>query len=356
MSPLMCFSPLKIPHFNSTFQLGHHMHLRKLKIFLMNLDGNKICIARRSTQQKTEKYYHHLLHYPPVPFFQTSTPCTIWHLLCSGVAEADRNWACNMHERDLKITIDYYDPVMKRLNDKNGKILRIKAAILLQTVDEIGNFSEISDFGKCLKKWNEFQSNHTFWNFFSLFFGGGGYNRRLKFLRGGVPVIKSSLVNFSFFPPQGIRVIFNTKLICFHYPWIVHSIIWYKIMLTNPTCLVDLEKIKFECTSKSHNEYNVSLLHIFTPQNCIWNTIIFFWKEVIQKLCWPDFGIFRAPTYPWLTLLKTFSYFYVYEVLFMCQWHFSYHLPTSSWQRSFWRTTNEINHFFSVFKVQILDK
>ena len=57
-----------------------------------------------------------------------------------------------MHERDLKITIDYYDPVMKRLNDKNGKILRIKAAILLQTVDEIGNFSEISDFGKCLKK------------------------------------------------------------------------------------------------------------------------------------------------------------------------------------------------------------
>ena len=130
---------------------------------------------------------------------------------------------------------------------------------------------------------------------------------------------KSSLVNFSFFPPQGIRVIFNTKLICFHYPWIVHSIIWYKIMLTNPTCLVDLEKIKFECTSKSHNEYNVSLLHIFTPQNCIWNTIIFFWKEVIQKLCWPDFGIFRAPTYPWLTLLKTFSYFYVYEVLFMCQ-------------------------------------
>ena len=191
---------------------------------------------------------------------------------------------------------------------------------------------------------------------FFLFFFGGGYNRRLKFLRGGVPVIKSSLVNFSFFPPQGIRVIFNTKLICFHYPWIVHSIIWYKIMLTNPTCLVDLEKIKFECTSKSHNEYNVSLLHIFTPQNCIWNTIIFFWKEVIQKLCWPDFGIFRAPTYPWLTLLKTFSYFYVYEVLFMCQWHFSYHLPTSSWQRSFWRTTNEINHFFSVFKVQILDK
>ena len=40
----------------------------------------------------------------------------------------------------------------------------------------------------------------------------------------------------------------------------------------------------------------------------------------------------------------------------MCHWHFSYHLPTSSCQRSFWRTTNEINHFFSVFKVQILDK
>ena len=81
-----------------------------------------------------------------------------------------------MHERVLMIRINYYDPVMnseKQLNNQNGKILRIKAAILLQAVDEIGNFSEVSDFGKCLKKWNEFQSNHTFWFFFPLFFGGG---------------------------------------------------------------------------------------------------------------------------------------------------------------------------------------
>ena len=54
-----------------------------------------------------------------------------------------------MHERVLKIRINYYDPVMnneKQLNNQNGKILRIKAAILLQAVDEIGNFSDISDF------------------------------------------------------------------------------------------------------------------------------------------------------------------------------------------------------------------
>ena len=60
-----------------------------------------------------------------------------------------------MHERVLMIRINYYDPVMnseKQLNNQNGKFLRIKAAILLQAVDEIGNFSEISDFGKFLKK------------------------------------------------------------------------------------------------------------------------------------------------------------------------------------------------------------
>ena len=57
---------------------------------------------------------------------------------------------------------------------------------------------------------------------------------------------------------------------------------------------------------------------------------------VVQKLRWQDFGIFWPPTYPWLTFLKDFLSYYVVKSTY--RWHFPYHLPTSSCQRSFWMT------------------